>query len=760
MLGLLMVVGLLVPVVLAAPASAADPNNVSVTLEGCRLGTFDEATNTCNDADYTTGNLQPGWNEFDLVPHRLTLDAKNSAPATQTYTVGIAFDNIEGGTPGYDRILEPVLNEDLSTGSATNCAFTFTATQTKTPGIGGTDTTIYRLLTVTQEKNTVCVFDTAARLAIGASEYPGSSLHANATDANVATAGIGARDVSIPVAPIQPQELSKDLSAVQNADVDWNITKGSQPATIEFGDVCATGDTELTTTVDITVNWENLGAVPAGVVSVTTNVYATNPAHRDITVDVTDTVSSGGNTLYTVVANDVLVQENETKLVLTDTRDVDAADVVNGELHNEAVAQYFDAVFNEPVPGQTSATADATVQDGTTTDASVVIGDSESITGTGLTFSVDSFSGASGSFDGGYVAGTPTTGPVGWTSDAQTATGSVTFSKTVYLAAGTGSTTGSLDDTATLGTDDGISKEASQSISISSTASGSVTVNKTTDVAVDGPTTFVFEINPGGIPLTVDFAAGDDSGTGSVSGLALGDYTITETDAGGFTPAPDQNFSITLGDCDQLLDVNNTFVQATAQVQKITDPEDNEGGWTFNLYLDDDGLDDADPNELYSTVTTTDASAISFPDALVDEGHYYILEVEQVGWENQGGTGECTFDVDYPLDADTLFSCTFTNTAKGTISVAKTVNGGSSSQTFVFELRQGAADTDPAPATTLAETCSTPRPSRRTERLSSCTATSRSGPIRSASCFRRQAGPPTWGQTRTRGTLSSRSRST
>jgi hypothetical protein len=129
-------------------------------------------------------------------------------------------------------------------------------------------------------------------------------------------------------------------------------------------------------------------------------------------------------------------------------------------------------------------------------------------------------------------------------------------------------------------------------------------------------------------------------------------------------------------------------------VQKVTDPEDKEGGWTFNLYLDDDGLDDADPNESYSTVTTTDASAISFPDALGDEGHYYILEVEQVGWENQGGTGECTFDVDYPVDADRLFSCTFTNTAKGTIKVAKTVNGGGSSQTFVFEL-QGTADTDP-----------------------------------------------------------------
>jgi hypothetical protein len=89
---------------------------------------------------------------------------------------------------------------------------------------------------------------------------------------------------------------------------------------------------------------------------------------------------------------------------------------------------------------------------------------------------------------------------------------------------------------------------------------------------------------------------------------------------------------------------------------------------------------------LYSTVTTTDASAISFPDALVDESHYYILEVEQSGWEDQGGTGQCSFDVNYPGDADTLFSCSFTNTATGSIGITKT--GGTAGQNFTFELRQ------------------------------------------------------------------------
>ena len=47
------------------------------------------------------------------------------------------------------------------------------------PGIGGTDVSIYRLITVTQAKNTTCVYDYYGRLALGSHLFPGSSLHAN-----------------------------------------------------------------------------------------------------------------------------------------------------------------------------------------------------------------------------------------------------------------------------------------------------------------------------------------------------------------------------------------------------------------------------------------------------------------------------------------------------------------------------------------------------------------------------------------------------
>ena len=95
-----------------------------------------------------------------------------------------------------------------------------------------------------------------------------------------------------------------------------------------------------------------------------------------------------------------------------------------------ATATYTDKLTGIAVPGATSATASATSQPagGTPANASVVVSDTESITGTGLAFSVAAPS--VGAFTGGYVAGASTTGPVGWQFTA-TNSGSVTFTKTV-----------------------------------------------------------------------------------------------------------------------------------------------------------------------------------------------------------------------------------------------------------------------------------------------------------------------------------------
>ncbi len=76
--------------------SGFSPNNtqaftksvhVGFTLEGCRNdGTIVLPNGSgqfiCPDAAYTTGNLGKGWNELDLVPHRLTTTSGNQATVT------------------------------------------------------------------------------------------------------------------------------------------------------------------------------------------------------------------------------------------------------------------------------------------------------------------------------------------------------------------------------------------------------------------------------------------------------------------------------------------------------------------------------------------------------------------------------------------------------------------------------------------------------------------------------------------------------
>ena len=585
------VLNLVVPVVSiavpeAAPAAlqpqvaeaASDPLHVSFTLEGCRLenGAFIEATVTCEDEAYTSGNLGKEWNELDLVPHRLTTSLGTQAAATTTYTLGIAADREDGGAPGYDVLSAPVVNDALSHDS---CMISSGPETIIEPGVGGTDKSIGRQITVTQDKGTTCVFDWYERLALGSHLFPGSSLHTNRTNQEWSTTGIGAADVSIPVNEILPQELSKTMTAEQGQAYTWEILKSADPTSLNFPDTCLESAGSRSKQVQITVSWTRSGPTASGDTTITTTVTATNPAHRTITVQATDKIYEGaGQTvlLDTVTGAAVDVPAESSMVILTHTF------VYDGEattFNDVATATYTDKITGIPVPGQTSATASATAQPSQSgiENASVVVSDTESITGTGLAFSVAAPS--VGAFTGGYVAGASTTGPVGWQTTA-TNSGSVTFTKTVTVDQPR-ITSGTLSDTATITGDGNVALDSDTlNVGITASAAVSLQINKTIpagSLRAGESVTFNFDITgPDAFSddASITFNFGDAlSKSTTLSGLAPGTYTVHEVPQANWADHTDQSDTITLPDCAGSVSFNNTTLAPDLSVLKSADDE-------------------------------------------------------------------------------------------------------------------------------------------------------------------------------------------
>jgi nicotinamide mononucleotide (NMN) deamidase PncC len=580
---------------------------------------------------------------------------------------------------GYDVLSAPVLNTTLSTAT---CTTIVGAQQTVSPGIGGTDVTLYRLLTITQSRNTTCVYDFYARLALGSHLFPGSSLHANLALPNgnggITTSGIGASDVSIPVKEIAPQELRKTMNATQDTDHTWNVTKGATPVRLDFSNTCDPNASRQAA-VQITVTWQKITV--NGDIAVVTNIYAKNPASRTITVNVTDVIYSGTTLLDTANAGPTDIPANTEQLVLTHTLSI--ADGTTN-LNDIATATYTDRVTGVTIPGNTTATASATVQpSGINKNNTAVINDVESITGAGLSYSVDNVSGASGSFDSGYVTGTVTSGSVGWTSTSQSGNGSVTFNKTIYVSAGT-STSGTLSDTATLTASDGFTTNDTANVSINANARVSLTINKNIpNVLGSGESaSFNFEVRDRGNNLvstkTLSFGPGDTFKSVTITGLAPDNYTVHEiADLNGkWNTQSDQVAHLTLPTCSGSVTFNNTFNSASAQVRKVTIPAGNEAGWEFTLT----GPGTPSGGE---KVTTNGTNYVSFSTAL-QEGNYIITETPKTGFDQTSASSQCSFTVNYPTDANRTFSCTYTNTQRGTIIVKKVTNPSGASGSFTF----------------------------------------------------------------------------
>jgi prealbumin domain-containing protein len=705
----LMLLGLVLALMAAwsvPPAWALNnPDHVSFKLEGCKQdgtisfppgGPFvcpDPAPVGGTDNNYTTGNLGTGWNELDLVPYRIIADAGNAAPNTQTYTVLVALDAADSGHPGYDVISAPVLNAALSSASCT--AATVGADTILSPGLGGVDETRYRLVTITQLKSTVCVYDYFGRLAIGSHLFPGASLHANLMNFDFTTGGIGSKDVSIPVPQIIPQQLSKTMTATQNADHVWNIVKSSSPANVNFGDTCAP-DATFDRQVGVSITWQILPATPGGPITVVTNITATNPAARSVTVTVSDAIRSGTTVLDTTTCGPTAIPANTSLLVCTHT-----FTVPNGttNLNDIATATYTDTVTGQSIGETTTASASvSSITLGTETDLTASVTDSESITGTGLTFSVDSTTpGSFGSFPS-YTLGTFATGPVVWNSPTLNANGSLTFNKTIRIAGPGIITSGTLSDTATLTElTSSTTHSASASAGISSTATVKLTITKTIPNILQGndTVTFTFTVKDSGnntvATPSITFTAGQTSKSVDVTGLAPGTYTVSENAVTGFAAQDPQTVSINLPSCAGGVTFNNSPTPAHARVAKVTIPADSS---VWSMTLTGPGVNETIP-------VTANTGFANFA-ANLGEGSYTITETPQAGYD-QTGTSGCSFTVNFPADAGQTFSCTITNTKRGAITIVKNTVGGDG--TFSFTSNFGVSSlTTTAPTHTNSQT--------------------------------------------------------
>lgn len=691
----------------ASPASAFTGSSfVSFTLEGCRNDGTIRLPNTagkfvCPEAAYTTGNLGKGWNELDLVPHRLTTDLGNQAGATTDYSAYIAADYQTNGKTGYDVISVPVINTAKSDAScAVSAGADLTAGSTASPFGGGTDVVRYRELSIHQDKGTTCVFDWYERLALGAHLYSGSSLQSYLADQEGLSGS--KKTVSIPVNQIEPQSISKDMAASQGSDHIWDVVKNPTPATLSFANTCD-GAAARSQGFAVTVRWTKQAATPTGPITVITHVYATNPAARAITIDISDSIRSG-TTQVDSATGTTIVAANSTVLVLTRQTTVPAG---TAGLNDVATGTYSDPVTLAPVPGSTTATASATpTNTGPELNGSAVINDVTWLTGSNLSYSLDSTSGASGAFDDGYVVGTPTTSPVSWTSDSQSGSGSVTLNGTAYVTSAT-VTSGAIHDVAGLAGSDGFTTSASADVAVSSSATTSLGVSKTTSLKLSAAQTFTFHLYTGSNTSTGDTATvampalsnGPVAST-TISGLSpTGTYYFQEDGSAPYSPqkTASKTFNLTPGDlstCSGSIPVNNGAAPARAQVRKSTVPT-SSGLWTFTL-TGPGGL-----NETLSNVQANAASYSLFATPLdSDGGTYTITETPQAGYDLTNVAGDlngnagrvstsstgltCSFTLNLTTDSAGTFECAFTNTQRGHIIVKKTTRPAGSTQSFGF----------------------------------------------------------------------------
>ncbi len=723
--------------------SSAQAYDITFTLEGCRndgsitfpqMGPF-----VCPDGDYTTGNLGKGWNELDFVPHRVWL--KNAKEVSQSYRFVVASDNMAkmDTALGWDGISLLTLNPALSTGAdPASCPVNPTGTDDPlasllwTPdgdGVGGAYITLYRYVDIVdQPANTTCVYDYYQRLAVGSHEFSGSSLQSNLWNEALATSGIGAKKVSIPVKEILPQEIAKSMDGTRDQEQLWTVTK-TGPSGQLFANTCPGEPQEKE--VQLTVTWEKLGVEPTGEINVAVVVTATNPASRWVSLVVEDEIFAGATAMLAnnftcgfepgTSTGPITVAPGSTTIVCSHSFTVPADTVA---LNDVATATYYDTFCLVPIEQTLEFKIDVVMQGvGETINAAIKIKEEEFFTDmsdnkyvagayTGAVwYSVDSWAGADGAFTS-YTEGTPTQDPVEWISDPQSESGAIIFNKTIYVT-GPNQESLKLADVAELTTVEG-------------DPLGAPAVSDDFDFVIQCDAQVVLDIEktipPLLSPITIDFTVKDPDdiivATRSITfaggetvkwsdpipGLEPGvTYTVYEDVPAIFASNAPEAKQIDLPICDgtvPILNLFNTAEQPRVQVKKITVPAGQESGWDFDLYKVVAG----GPDEFVSEVTTvgTDyeffATGLGLDLRLQYGESYYVVETLKGGWEHTAtmldgspvALGNCSFHVT-TNDQSHTFQCAFTNTQQGKIVIEKETDPDGSAASFEFASDYGSA---------------------------------------------------------------------
>jgi len=452
----------------APRAAAVDPQQVTFTLEGCRITTGTtlpiNGEFVCPDNMYVTGVLGQNWSELDLVPFRLT--ANNRGPA-QTYTVAVAGDYEDGGVLGFDAVTVPVLNQGLSDST---CQAPQAGPQTiRRPGVGGADASVYRNLTITQAAGEFCVYDYTLRLALGSSDFPGAALSGRFGSENFAGS---TQNVGIQTQALAPQQLSKTIEAARGDGFLWTVNKSSVPSQLSV-DTCLAGPTA---TFLSTITWTRTPVT--GDVTWTSTVLATNPSNRALVITVTDVVSADGAQVDTTTGAPRALPAGAVDYpVLVHAGTAPAGTTT---VSDEATATYSDTATGQPIPQRTTASASTAVVDSPPGNTTAEV--SDVTTSSGAPISVDEVRSETNPGTVDVPLGEPVVGPITWESGTVSESGQATLTFTAYLE---DEFSGEVDVTDTATLIDSVGGEATADATVSvngNPAAPTITFVKTVDV--------------------------------------------------------------------------------------------------------------------------------------------------------------------------------------------------------------------------------------------------------------------------------------